>query len=496
MKFKQVVVLVIIPIILVVGGIAAYRIYLSQNQPASVAEEMPGDGVKIIPVLNPGEMSAAEMQDEKREEKSDKTKKKRKILYWRAPMDPTEIYDHPGKSRMGMDLIPVYEGEEQVGAGGTISIDPVTVQNMGIRTEKVKRMRFTRLIRTVGKIDYNEENLFTISPKISGWVEKLYVNYTGKMVHKGEPLLEIYSPDLVTTQEEYLLAYNNKKLVGNSRFDAIRNGAETLLQSSRKRLLYWDIQPSEIEELEKTGKVRKAIRLYSPTNGVVLHKNAVEGVFVKEGTNLYQIADLSTIWVYASIYDYELPWIQVGQEAKVELSYLPGKTFTGKVIYVYPYLNEKARDIKIRMEFPNPNLELKPGMYANVILEGKPIPDALVVPSEAVIRTGERNIVFVARGNGKFEPRKIQIGEEGGPNNKYLRVLSGLLEGESVVTSAQFLLDSESRLQEAIQKMLLEKQQSKATPGSESKDKENQKMDEMDMKNMQQKESKGSDMKM
>lgn len=417
----------------------------------------PKCGMKLVPVKMGGNVPAGAEPVPIEKPAAQQEKKERKILYWRAPMDPTEIYDHPGKSRMGMDLIPVYEDEASLGSGGTITVDPVTVQNMGIRTAQVQRMDFFGQIRTVGKIEYNEETLYTISPKISGWIEKLYVDYTGKLVRKGEPLLEIYSPDLVTTQEEYLLALNNRNTLSASGFQSIREGAEALLKSTKQRLLYWDIPVSEIERLEKTGKVRKTVQLNSPATGVVTHKNAVEGVYVKEGTTIYQIADLSTVWVYASIYDYEVPWIHPGQEASIELSYLPGKEFTGRVSYIYPYLNEKTRDVRIRMEFPNPELELKPGMFANVKLQGKTLPGVLVVPSEAVLRSGERNLVFVVRDKGKFEPREVRIGEEGGPGNNYVRVISGLLEGETIVTSAQFMLDSESRLQEAIQKMIEEK---------------------------------------
>ncbi len=398
-------------------------------------------------------------------EKKAKPKGERKILYWQAPMDPTEIYDHPGKSKMGMDLIPVYEDQAGLGAGGAITIDPATVQNMGVRMTTVKKQDFSRVIRTVGIIKYNEERLYTINTKISGWIERLYVDYTGKLVRRGDPLLEIYSPDLVTTQEEYLLAVQNLKAVQKASFTSIREGAESLLRSTRKRLSYWDIPESEIKRLEETGKVRKTLQLHSPFSGVVIHKNAVEGAFVKEGSNLYQLADLSTVWVLASIYDNELPWITEGQPAEMELSYLPGKRFRGKINYIYPYLNEKARDVQVRLEFSNPNLELKPGMYANVFLSGKTIHDALVIPTEAVIRSGKRNLVFVVREKGKFEPRQIRIGEEDDRGN--VRVISGLLEGETIVTSAQFMLDSESRLQEAIQKMLEERKKSKSrTPNS------------------------------
>ncbi len=294
-----------------------------------------------------------------------------------------------------------------------------------------------------------------VSSKISGWIEKLYVDYTGKPVRKGQPLLEIYSPDLVTTQQEYLLALKNKQLIGETQFASIREGAESLLNSTRQRLLYWDIPESAIKDLEESGKVSKTLKLESPANGVVVHKNVIEGVHIKEGTSLYQIADLSTIWVYVSIYDNELPWIKVGQKATMELSYAPGKVLEGKVMYIYPYLDEKARDVKVRLEFLNPGIELKPGMYTNVWIETPAIKDAIIVPVEAVIRSGQRNLVFVTRGEGRFEPREVQIGEES--DDGKIRIVSGLFENEEVVISAQFLLDSESRLQEAIQKMLQEK---------------------------------------
>ncbi|HGY55707.1 MAG TPA: efflux RND transporter periplasmic adaptor subunit [Caldithrix abyssi] len=389
---------------------------------------------------------------------SDKSKSKsatgeRKILYWQAPMNPTEIYDRPGKSKMGMDLIPVYE--DQVSSGSSIQIDPVTVQNMGVRTAHVQRIDFSRTIRTVAKVDYNEEKLYTVSSKISGWIEKLYVDYTGKPVRKGQTLLEIYSPELVTTQQEYLLALKNQKMVGESKFASVRDGAQSLLNASRQRLLYWDIPESEINRLQETGVVRKTLRLNSPASGVVIHKNAIDGMFVKEGKDLYQIADLSTVWVLASIYDNEAPWVRTGQTAKIELPYVPGKTLEGKITYIYPYLDEKARDLKIRLEFPNPGLQLKPGMYTNVLIQTPPIKDALVVPVEAVIRSGRRNLVFIAREGGRFEPREVNIGEES--DDGKIRIIGGLLGDEEIVISAQFLLDSESRLQEAIQKMLAEK---------------------------------------
>ncbi|HDL19324.1 MAG TPA: efflux RND transporter periplasmic adaptor subunit [Bacteroidetes bacterium] len=413
-------------------------------------------GILTAFVIKPGK-EAAQTSYIHSESEQTKPKSERKILYWQAPMNPTEIYDKPGKSKMGMDLVPVYE--DQTGSGSTVIIDPATVQNMGVRTEKAKRKNFVHSIRTVGKVVYDEKRLFTVTTKISGWIEKLNINYTGQEVKKGAPLLEIYSPELVTTQEEYKLALNTYELVSRSSFKSVKDGAESLLASTRKRLLYWDIPRGEIEQLEKTGIVRKTIQLESPTDGVVIHKNAVEGMHVKEGQNLYQIADLSKVWVNVSVYDNDIPWVTVGQQAEMELSYLPGEIFHGRVTYIYPYLNAKARDLQVRLEFNNPDLKLKPEMYTNVKLHSAVIPDALVIPSEAVIRSGTRNLVFVTREQGKFEPREIRLGVEGGHGE--VEVLNGLLEGEEIVTSAQFMLDSESRLQEAIQKMLEEKKKDK-----------------------------------
>ena len=378
----------------------------------------------------------------------------RKILYWKAPMNPSEIYDHPGKSKMGMDLVPVYEGAETVDSKGTVKIDPVTVQNMGVRMAMVKKTDFNSTIRTVGKIDYNEEKLYTVTTKFPGWIEKLYANYTGQIIKKGDPLLTIYSPDLVTTQQEYLLALKTRNKLNQSTFESIRKNGESLLKSAKTRLEYWDIPQNEIKDLEHSGTVQKNIMMRAPASGVIIHTNVEAGMHIKEGMNLMKIADLSTVWIEVSVYDYELPWIHTGQKAKVELSYLPGKPINGTISYIYPDLNEKARTVTVRIVLQNPGFKLKPGMFANIYVKGKSIPNALVIPDEAIIRSGKRNIVFVAMGNGRFMPREVTLGPEGGKNNDQVQVLSGLQAGEHVVTSAQFLLDSESRLQEAIQKML------------------------------------------
>lgn len=398
----------------------------------------------------------------------------REILYWKAPMDPTEIYDEPGKSKMGMDLVPVYADEAQ-DTKGQVRINPVMVQNMNIRTAPVQRKDLSTTVRTVGKVEYNEQKLYHVNTKISGWIEQLHVDYIGQKVQRGQPLFSIYSPQLVTTQREYLLALNTLDKISGSNYETVRSGSNSLLKAARKRFDYWDIPESEIERLQQTGEVQKTLTLHAPASGVVTMKSAIEGEHIKAGNNIYQIADLSTVWVQTSIYDYEVPWVHEGQPAKMTLSYQPGKTYRGKVAYIYPEVEQKTRTVQVRLEFPNPDLILKPGMYANVRIESRPIDNTIVIPSEAVIRTGERNVVFVALGEGQFEPREVTLGVEGGTRNEELQVLAGVEPGEMVVTSAQFLIDSESRLQEAIQKMLQQKQPADTT----------MKDMEMEMKDMQ-----------
>ncbi|GBC61053.1 efflux RND transporter periplasmic adaptor subun it [Desulfonema ishimotonii] len=367
----------------------------------------------------------------------------RKIAWWRAPMDPMEIYESPGKSKMGMDLVPVYE-DDLIG-GVEIRINPVTEQNMGVRTAKVEKGRLNHTIRTYGHITYDETRTAQISPKVNGWLEKLYASFTGEPVEKDQPLFEIYSPQLLAAQEEYLTAFRNHRRNPGTRSREMRD-------SARRRLSYFDVAESEIQAIEAKDDVKKTVMIRSPFRGVVTHKNAVEGGFVRAGTNVYTIADLSRVWVEAHIYEYELDRVAKGQEAEMTLPYHPGKVFRGKVAYIYPWLQQKTRDVVIRLEFENPDLELKPDMYADVRIQTIGKGDGLIIPSEAVIRSGERNVVFVAQGNGRFTPRETTLGMslDGGR----IQILSGLAPGESVVTSGQFLLDSESKLKEAVQKMM------------------------------------------
>jgi len=382
----------------------------------------------------------------------------RKIKYWKSSMDPAFVSDKPGKDAMGMDLIPVYEDEVQEGA---ISIDPVTIQNMGLKTALASKQKLTRTIRTVGHIDYNEELLYTINTKISGWIDKLYVDKTGELVRKGEPLLEIYAPGLVSTQEEYLVALKNYQNLKDSSFPEAKQGAEQLLKSTKRRLLNWDISDEQIERLEKTGEVKKNLVLYAPANGVVTEKMVTDGAYVEAGMNLFKIADLSTVWIQAHIYEYELPYIKIGQKAAIESPYFPGEEIEGKVTFIYPYLNETARDVQIRIEVPNPGLRLKAEMYANVSIASELSGARVVIPEEAVIRSGKREIVFIDLGEGKYLPREVVTGVSG--EGHVIEIKQGLMQNDRIVVSAQFMLDSESKTQEAIKKMIQIKKESPVT---------------------------------
>lgn len=394
--------------------------------------------------------------------------RERKILYWRAPMDPTEIYDKPGKSKMGIDLIPVYEGEEAGGAG-SITIDGTLQQNMNLRLSKVERRDISNVIRAYGKVTYAEDKEFSVNTKISGWIERLYVNTTGQKVQKGQPLLEIYSPELVSTQEEYLLALNNYEKLSSSPYESVRNNAQKMLDLSRERLEYWDISKAEIDKVEETGQSSRTILLKSQMTGIVTHKAVVEGDKVGPGKDLFHIADLSKIWVEVSVYESELLLVKVGQKAELELDHVIGQRLEGKVDFIYPYLDQRSKANNVRLIFVNPDLALKPDMYATVRIYSHAASDSLAIPSEAVIHSGKRKIVFVTKGDGKFEPREIKIGAES--DDGYVQIISGLFGHEEVVVSGQFLLDSESRTREAIAKMrAAQAQKTQKTPQGEQKD--------------------------
>jgi multidrug efflux pump subunit AcrA (membrane-fusion protein) len=279
-----------------------------------------------------------------------------------------------------------------------------------------------------------------VNLRFSGWVEKIHVDRTGDLIEAGQPLFEIYSPDLVSSQEEYLLALRSQ-------------GAKSeLARSARRKLELFDLDPRDIDAIASTGQLQRALPIRAPRSGYVLHKNIVEGARIMAGMDLYKIGDLSKIWVLAEVYEHDAPWVEVGQHAQMEVTYQKGKIIDGSVAYVYPTLNDVARTLSVRLEFPNPDLRLKPGMFATVYIQFRRVDDALVIPTEAILHSGIREIVFVALGEGRFEPREITTGLVG--DRHMTQVLSGLAGGEEVVMSGQFLIDSESQLQEAIAKML------------------------------------------
>jgi len=376
------------------------------------------------------------------------SKSKRKIKYWKAPMNPTYIRNQPGKGPMGMDLVPVYDDESEV--AGQIKINPTVVQNIGVKTIKVKRRTLTRKIRTIGTLTYDERKVHHIHTKYGGWIEKLHVDFTGQEVKQNDLLMEIYSPELVSTQEELVLALKYKESLKDSTFVELSESADSLLASTKRRLELFDVPDHQIEELIRDKKITKTMHIHSPVHGFVIEKKALHGMHVQPGTSLYMIADLSNIWVMADIYEYELPWIKVGQYAEMNLSYFPGKKFVGRVTYIDPFLDAKTRTNKVRMEFANPNWKLKPDMYANVTIQSTIAKRGVAVPEEAVIHSGERNIVIVQGPDGTFESRELTLGPQA---DGYYQVLKGLRPGEIVVTSSNFLIDSESKLQEAIGKL-------------------------------------------
>jgi RND family efflux transporter MFP subunit len=370
-------------------------------------------------------------------------------------MHPQVIQDHAGNCPIcGMKLTPV---RKQAGAGATatntsaaaagssaITIDPVTMQNMGLRTGAVTRGPVRRVVRTVGVIDFDETALAEVSTKFRGWVEKLYVDATGKQMHRGEPLFEIYSPELYLAQTEYLLTLDSPTNQAGVAADLRKTAAMT-------KLRYWDISEGQIAELERTRAPKKTLRLSAPRDGVVVEKMVVEGQMVEPGMKLYRLADLATVWIQAQVYEQDLPFIRLGQEAVVSLASQPDPKFRGRVTYLYPTVDEKTRTARVRLEFHNPGYFLKPGMYASVEMAAEVSPSALLVPDTAVLRSGEKNTVFVALAGGRFEPRTVTLGARA-EGDRY-EVLSGLQEGDRVVASGQFMLDSESQLGEAIRKM-------------------------------------------
>ena len=411
------------------------------------------------------------------------------IDYWTCTMHPSVRLRDPGKCPIcSMDTVPVWgkgntqtepvtqakmedqdsaeDREDMAGMQGhdystmgvrakpsngdevksTFSVSPERQQLIGVKTEPVMVRTLDKKIRTVGMVTLDESRIYNVQTKFSGWIDRVYVDYKWQHVNIGQPLFSIYSPELVTAQEEYLLALKSKNILGDSKFADISSGANSLLKASRRRLELLDVSASQINELERTQEVKTNLTVYSPVKGHVAQKNAFENMHVEPNILLYKIADHTIAWVQVDIYENEISMIKLGQKAKMTLASFPGEVFEGEVTFIWPHINSESRTVKARLEFPNPDLRLLPEMYADVTLD-IPMGEKLTIPNSAVLRTGKKDIVFVDKGNGNIEIRRVELGQKAGG---YYEVLRGLKKGERVVSRANFLIDAESKVQAAI----------------------------------------------
>ena len=409
----------------------------------TMVSDQPGDcpicGMRMLPL--------GEDEGEANEPKPEGTPKR----IYRSTMNSAETSDRPGKDSMGMDMVPeevdaapATKGEATVEGHAPVKLSAQKRQLIGVRTAPVGKGQFVRAIRTVGRVTYDETRLRSVFSKTAGWVERLYANTTGQLIREGEPLLDIYSPELVASAQEYLLALRARDRLAGS--DLGRTSGERLLRSARRRLLLFDLTPQQIRELDKGGEAPTTMTLHAPIGGHVISRTVAQGDRIEPGTKLLEIAELSRVWVLADIYEYELPFVHTGQVATITLSYLPGRTFEGRVMLMHPMLSETTRTVSLHMELPNPDFALKPEMYAQVEIRSD-LGERLAVPESAVITTGTRDIAFVDRGDGYFEPRDLTLGVRL-PDR--FEVLAGLREGETVLTSGNFLVDSESKLKAAL----------------------------------------------
>lgn len=443
MKTKNIV-LVMIGIVLL--GSAVYLYYPSDNSTIQSNGEKQLYTCGMHPEIiseEPGNCPICEMKLTPL--RTNKTSGEKKILYWRAPMDPNEIYDKPGKSKMGMDLVPVYEDE--AGAQGLVTIDPIVEQNMNVKTEQVKKRNLSSDVTTNGVLAIDETREYYVTTRVDGWVEKLYVNYTGQKVHKSDKLMNIYSPELVAAQQEYLAAVSYQKSINNSTISDVSKSGDEMVKNAYRKLQLLEMSNEDINNLRRTGELKTYITLYAQQGGTVLMKEVVEGEKIKAGAKLLHIADLSNLWLTADIYEYELSKVKLGNEADIKYNFFPGQNFKGKVSFIYPTVGSKSRTAKIRIDISNIKGELKPEMFASVKIKGKDLGNVITIPESAVLRSGKTDVVISSLGEGKFKPLNVKLG---GYSDGYYQVMKGVNDGDVVVTSAQFLIDSESNLKAAV----------------------------------------------
>jgi Cu(I)/Ag(I) efflux system membrane fusion protein len=440
-------------LLLVAAGAAIYLLWPRQ------AGEMTGQGGHTMAgMAMPGEAATGEAQagagaHEGHAPAGQAPAKPAGKVQYHCPMHPNYVSDRPGTCPIcGMDLVPVKEEEtapSTAAAQGraTVTISPQRQQLIGVRTGTVEKKQVTRTIRAVGTVQYNERALSTVSLRFGGWIEELMVKAVGDEVHKGAPLFVIYSPEVLEAQRNCLLARETVVAVGENASAETKALAEESLRSARGRLTLWEIPEDQIKQLEAGQAPKGLATIFAKVDGIVISRNIVLGAYAEASRDLYALADLSTVWLQADVYEYEMPLVKVGQEARMLLSSMPGEGFAGTVSYVYPYLNEATRTVRVRLEFPNPQGTLKPGMYATVLISAD-LGEQLVVDDNAILDTGVRQIAFVDLGEGRFEPRELTVGQRA---DRMTVILKGLAEGEKVVTSANFLIDSESQLKAALQ---------------------------------------------
>ena len=379
---------------------------------------------------------------------ADAAKNERKILYYRNPMGLPDTSPTPKKDPMGMDYIAVYEGEpdDESASAGQIRISTEKIQKLGVRTEAATRRNLDKVIRAAGRIEPDERRTYAISPKFEGYVERLHVNVTGQPVGKGQPLFEVYSPELVSAQREYTIAAQGVDSLKGAE-ESTQDGMRQLADSSLARLRNWDISDEQVKSLARSGEARRTLTFRSPVNGIVTEKKAVQGMRFQAGDALYQVTDLSAVWAVADVFEQDVGWVKPGAKARVKINAYPDKTFEGTISYVYPTLKAETRTIPVRIDLPNPNGLLKPGMFAQLELPTAATGAVVTIPNSAVIDSGTRQIVLVQAGEGRFAPRDVKLGAR---SDERVEVLEGVREGEPVVVAANFLIDAESNLKAAI----------------------------------------------